>query len=257
MKISNCRNCASSTLIAAGSALLLFSSACDPAGPNDELTDGFQSPHYTFRWTPGDDTINAAWLELFHTWLTGQLGVEPAYRINYFKYKDVAQKQRLTGTFGNGIAFPDEHEVHTIWPNDNHEIVHVIVVSEFGRPIALFNEGIAVALAVDPPRNDLTPRWNGVPVATVARALIDAGNVPPLANLIRDDGSFRTYSENVTYPLAGAFVHSLIQQHGIAKMIELLQSSRHTDTILTTESKFEAVFGITFAAAWAQFISPQ
>jgi hypothetical protein len=142
---------------------------------------------------------------------------------------------------GNGIAFPERHEVHTIWPTDNHEVVHVVAVTEFGRAIAFFNEGIAVALSTDLPRNDFIARWNGVPVDTVARNLIAARNVPPLADLIRDDGSFRTFAEGVTYPLAGAFVHSLIQERGMAKAIELLKSSRHTDSVQMTESKLARV----------------
>ena len=42
--------------------------------------------------------------------------------------------QALTGRSTNGFAEPGTTRFHTIWPTDNHEVVHTIVILHLGFP---------------------------------------------------------------------------------------------------------------------------
>jgi hypothetical protein len=85
---------------------------------------------------------------------------------------------RFTGNGNtNGFAEPEQWRIHTIWPWDNHEVVHVYTAT-IGRPSDFFNEGIAVSFQTDPARADFTVRLNGEQVHDACRAYLRAGTLP-------------------------------------------------------------------------------
>jgi len=222
--------------------------AChSPSAPPEELSQSLTTEHFVFHYSGGDH-VEAEWQEAYHAWLLDQLGVQSPGRIDYYKYRDRAQKRDMTGSDGNAIAFPELMKVHTIWPRDNHETVHVLVNLIWGRAPALFGEGIAVAFQSDPVVGDLVPRWNTRPVDDIAREAWTAGTVPALDDLVLNS-SFRTYAEGLTYPLGGSFVHYLLQSRGVAPLRSFFEASGSDDGA-TVRDRFRSAYGEELDAVW-------
>jgi hypothetical protein len=222
--------------------------ACgSPSAPKNPLSQTLQTEHFVFHYSE-EDQVDATWQEAYHAWLLDQLGVQLSSRIDYYKYRDRAQKLTLTGTDGNGIAYPELLEVHTIFPRDNHETVHVVVGVVWGRAPALFGEGIAVAFETDPVAGDLVPRWSSRPVDDIAREAWTAGTTPALDELILNS-SFRSYPEDLTYPLAGSFVHYLLESRGVAPLQGFFGSFGPDDAGKVREY-FRSAYGEELDAVW-------
>ena len=71
-------------------------------------------------------------------------------------YRDRDHMASLIGRSANGLAEPQRLEGHSIFSWHSHEAVHVYSAL-VGRPSDFFNEGLAVALALDP----LAGRFDG------------------------------------------------------------------------------------------------
>jgi hypothetical protein len=131
-------------------------SPTSPSPRTEALPQIGETANYVLRASAGD-TIDGAWQERYHAWATAALGLTPPRKITYNKYTSRAHMQSVVGV-GNTNAYADRntYAIHTIWPIDNHEVVHLFT-SVWGSPVALVNEGMAVAFQIDPER-DLTPR---------------------------------------------------------------------------------------------------
>ena len=222
-----------------------------PSGPSASqpaLTQVTSSAHYVFRSAPGD-MIDSAWQEQYYEWLVSALQLAPSPPLDYNKYRDRAHLKALTGRDTNGFAEPGTTRFHTIWPTDNHEGVHTLVVLQIGHPPALFNEGVAVAHQTDPARGVLVPRWNGTDLHTLAKTYDASGQLPALSALLRST-SFFDFDTNITYPCAGSFVRYLIDTHGLAAFKTYLRSATFDDAPATTEARFQSAYGFSLASAW-------
>ena len=227
--------------------------ACDrnPAGPSASypaLTVVTQTVHYTVRAAPGD-SVDVAWQDRYFEWVTQALEVDPSPRLEYLKYRDRAHLKALTSRETNGFAEPGTTRFHTIWPMDNHEGVHTLVVLQIGHPPALFNEGVAVAHQTDPARGVFTPQWNGSDLHQLAKNYDAAGRLPALAPLIRSTAFF-DFDTNITYPCAGSFVRYLIDTHGLASFKAYAGTATFDDAPATTDERFQAAYGRPLAAVW-------
>lgn len=138
-------------VVCAFAGLLLAScGGSSPMSPSGNMPAGMQqlnqqitTDHFMFHYSQGD-TVDAGWQEAYHAWMIAQMGVMPP-KITYNKYRDRSQMGMMTGHGNtNGYADPGAATVHTIWPTDNHETVHV-VAGPWGFPVAMFVEGLAVA----------------------------------------------------------------------------------------------------------------
>ena len=141
-------------------ALILSGCHDSPTDPADRLSTRVESAHYVYLHAAGD-AVDPLWQERYYDWLIGQLGVDPGQKLEYRKYRDRAHLRALTGRNTNGFAEPGTIRFHTIWPIDNHEGVHTIVILRLGHPPALFNEGIAVAHQAILVSDVFEVRWNG------------------------------------------------------------------------------------------------
>lgn len=120
-------------------------------------------------------------------------------RIDYWKYPDIATKVEYTGIGGNGHALPDA--IHTLWPVERHELVHVYA-NAWGRTTPLWGEGLAVWLSGD---------WLGKPVKEAAKVVLDRWI--SLAEL-RDPQRFRAADDTRSYAIAGALVGWVLETRG-------------------------------------------
>ena len=226
-------------------ALATIRCSDSPTGPSpaaEMLPQVGETPNYVLRASEGD-SINASWQETYHAWVTATLGVAPSRKITYNKYTSRAHMQSVNGV-GNTNAYADRHAyaIHTIWPTDNHEVVHLFT-SEWGDPVALVNEGVAVAFQIDPAR-DLTPRWSGTPLHDLARQFRQQGRLVPLAQLT-ESASWRSGDPNVAYPQSGSFMRWLIDEYGLDRLRALYARAAGPN---------EAAVGVraSFAAVYAQ-----
>jgi hypothetical protein len=222
-----------------------------PVGPSGAsgmpLSEHVDTASYVFRYAAGD-TVNAAWQEAFRTWAVAALDVQVPQRVTYNKYVSRSHMGDLTGRYNtNGYAEPASFTIHTIWPIDNHEVIHVYSAL-FGSPVALFNEGFAVAHQTDPVRGDLTPKWSGTPLHDWARQFRARGTLIPIGSLLATDG-FRRFDDTTTYPEAGSFVRYLIDTYGLASMKRFFGGGNAADSAESVRAQFRAVYGLEVDAA--------
>ena len=236
--------------------LALTNAACasSPAGPSaahPALTQVSTTAHYIVRTAPGD-SVDTVWQEQYYDWVVGALELQPSPLLEYHKYRDRAHLKALTGKETNGFAEPRTTKFHTIWPTDNHEGVHTLVLLQIGHPPALFNEGVAVAHHMDPARSVFTARWNGTDVHALARQFDAAGQLPALTAILGSTGFF-SFDPNVTYPCAGSFVRYLLDTYGLAKFKTYVRSATFDDSPGTTTSRFLSAYGRTVESVWDEW----
>jgi hypothetical protein len=204
---------------------------------------------------PGD-TIEFDRQEAFNAWALQQLGVQPPRPVEYRKYLDRAAMGRYTGNANtNGFAEPELWRFHTIWPIDNHEVVHVYSAM-IGRPTDFFNEGIAVSFQTDPSRNDFTVRFNGQQVHDACRAYRAAGTLPSPLSLYVTTAGFRGITDSVlSYRMAGSFVLFLTDRFGMPAMQAFIRGASRDDSLATVRTRMDTVFGTSLEQAEAEWLA--
>jgi hypothetical protein len=242
-------------------ALAAFSLACgsSPTSPSaTPLSQSFETSSYVFHFSPGDH-VDSAWQEAYHAWAVQALQVSISRRVTYNKYLSRDHMGGLTGTYTtNAYADRAAFAIHTMWPMDNHEIIHLFG-STFGDPVALWSEGMAVAFTINAPGGDFAAKWNGTPVHVRARQLQQAGRLLPIANLLETRG-FRQFDSDVTYPQAGSFVRYLLDTYGLGPWKQLYGKGGPNDSASDLRTHFESVYGRTVDAVevdWLAMIATQ
>ena len=217
-----------------------------PAGP--QLSERVATAHFDFAWSAGDP-VDTDWQEAFHEWATRELQVTVTRRISYSKYLSPSHMLALHYGPGNVNAWadPDLFTVHTIWPRDNHEVIH-LYSSMLGRATPLLNEGLAVAYQVDPIRGDMTPRWNNRHIHDVSAGWRRQARLVTLGQMLTSE-QFRAVDSQVSYPEAGSFVRFLLDsQGGVQRIRELFGRSTLQDAPEVTRRNIESVYGKTLEA---------
>jgi hypothetical protein len=210
---------------------------------------------YVYRAAPGD-AIDTAWQQTYHEWAVAALEVSLTRRVIYNKYRSRQHMGELTGRSNtNGFATSASFEIHTIWPTDNHEVVH-LYTSTFGLPPALFNEGIAVAHQTNPPGNDFVAEWNGTALHDHARNFRRSGRLIAIGRLI-ETNEFRRFDAEITYPESGSFMRWLIDTQGMAKVKAFFSRVTFEAPPAASRAAFADVFGMTLEEAeqrWLDFL---
>lgn len=223
-------------------AAVAVTACASPTGPGNPgalgLGRSITTASFEFRYAAGD-TVDAGWQEDFHRWAIAELGVTPPKRIVFHKYFSREHMRGQTGVgTTNAYADPDRYELHTIWPTDNHEVIH-LYASSWGRPVALWSEGLAVSYQVDPVGNDFVPKWSRVPLHSRARQLRDAGRLLPIRDLLTSSG-FRSFDPDVTYPEAGSFMQVVRATCGLDGVRRLFGSGAVSDSVASVREQFQA-----------------
>ena len=234
-----------------------------PSGPSapalsDTLSQSAASAHIDYLFSEGDG-VDAERQEAFHRWAVAELGIEVTRRLQYRKYRDRGHIGRVTGNLVDGFANPPDFIAHSIYRFDGHEAIHVYS-GLLGRPSDFFNEGIAVAMAVDPLDNRFVPFWGSIPIDIIARDLLRVGQLPSLRDGVITSEVFRRGNDQVTYPVAGSFVGHLLRTHPMGAMHAFFRSSTRDDSVTTIEARFAAAFGVSLTSAeasWRAFLATQ
>ena len=214
-----------------------------------------ETANYTFRAAAGD-TVNTEWQESYHAWLETALGERARQKIVFNKYTSRSHMQSVIGVGNtNAYADPAAYAIHTIWPLDNHEVVHLLT-SSWGSAGALVNEGIAVAFQIDPAR-DMTPRWSGVALHDLTRQFRQQGRFVPIAGLT-ETTAWRSQDPNVAYPESGSFMRWLVDQYGLDRVRALYpRIGGSNEPAARVRAAFEAVYGQSLdelERAWLAFV---
>jgi hypothetical protein len=219
--------------------------ACNGSGatsptPADRLASAGASANIDFFAASGD-TVDPARQQIFHDWAIVQLGVAPSARLRYSKYRDRAHLTRMTNRVTNGFAEPSVAAVHSIFPFDPHEAIH-IYTELIGRPSDFFNEGIAVAMAVDPSQGQFVSLWGNTPIDVAALNLLRAGLLPSL-NSVAESQAFRRIADSISYPAAGSFVGFLLRERGMPAMRDFFRTGTRDDNLSVIQVRFRTAFG--------------
>jgi hypothetical protein len=230
----------------------------NPSRPSaaSPLSEQVETPAYTYRFAAGD-SVDVSWQEAYHAWAIEAMGLQNVRRITYNKYRSRQHMGEVIGVSNtNGYADAAAFAIHTIWPTDNHEVVH-LYSSAWGSPVALFSEGFAVAFSVNPPRGEFVPIWHSQSVHTLARTFRSNGTLIPLSRLLETNG-FRTFDPNITYPQSGSFVRYLVDRFGLNPIRQIFGSLRPTDSASVVAQAVIKAFGKDISALeaeWLQFLS--
>lgn len=250
------------SLLALGSVALL-AAACGggetPTGPSQAPSLPLVRETATMRvYHESGDSVDVEWQETFNAWAIARLGIQPP-TVEYRKYQSREAMGRYTGNYNtNGFAEPDQWRLHTIWPRDNHEIVH-LYSAPIGRPSDFFNEGLAVAFQTDPVAGRFEAWFNGQEVHAACRDYLRDGRLPlPLADYVTT-APFRALPDQVlSYRYAGSFVRFLVDRQGLAAVLDFVRRAGGRDESLAAiRARAEAVFGKTLAdleADWLAFL---
>ncbi len=227
--------------IAGVAAMAVGCTVSPPTAASLTLSDTSESTAYVFRYAAGDG-VDTAWQQAYHEWAVAALQVSVPQRVTYNKYLSRTHMGDLTGNYTtNGFAEPARFVVHTLWRRDNHEVVHVYSAL-FGSPVALFNEGLAVAFQTDPVAGDFVARWSGTPVHDLARQFRQQGRLLPLNELLTTT-DFRKVDPNLTYPEAGSFMRYVLDVYGLEAIKQLFQRGNSADAADVVRQQFLAVYG--------------
>ncbi len=248
------------TRIAVALAAMSLLAACgrdSPSAPTaaDALDQRPSSQFVDFRHASGD-SVDGRRQDAYHEWALRTLGVEPQRRLQYSKYRDAGHMRRVTGQATNGFAEPPTFTVHSIWPWDAHEAVHVYTAL-VGRPSDFFNEGIAVALTFDPADGRFVSLWNNTPIHDIARTLGRTGALPRIETMTETE-AFRRQPDQQSYPVAGSFVSFLIDDRGMSPVLAFFRAGTRGDSRATIETRFAGAFGYSVAEAetrWLAFLA--
>jgi hypothetical protein len=204
---------------------------------------------------PGD-TIEFDRQEAFNAWALQRLGVRPPRPVEYRKYLNRAAMGRYTGNSNtNGFAEPEQWRFHTIWPFDNHEVVHVYSAM-IGTPSDFFNEGVAVSLQTDPANNDFVVRFNGQQVHDACRGYLATGTLPQPLSRYATTAGFRGITDSVlSYRMAGSFVLFLTDRFGMAAVQAFVRASTRDDSLATIRARMEAAFGASLEQAEVEWLT--
>jgi hypothetical protein len=155
----------------------------------------------------------------------------------------------------NGFAEPEWFVIHTIWPYDNDEVVHVYTAI-VGRPSDFFNEGIAVSFQTDPRHNDFSVVFNRLQVHEACRGYLRAGTLPlPISRYVTTN-EFRGITDQVlSYRMAGSFVLYLQERFGLPALLAFFRTSGRDDSLDMIRARFQQAFGATLEEAEAGWLA--
>jgi hypothetical protein len=193
------------------SLAILGAAATLHAAPPPAFSVAAVTPHFKV-YTRGEK-VNAGRIEGQVTRIEQLLGRQLEGHASFYVYERPEEISAVTGYYADGVTFSPRREIHSVPSAAGHEIVH-LVAGQVGDPGAFFHEGLAVALTAG-------GRWAGESLAKIARKA--TRELRPLASIV---SGFERLDPQVGYPLAGAFVSHLIEDHGLPTVMKFFAACK-------------------------------
>jgi hypothetical protein len=166
----------------------------------------------------------------------GRLGIESDIVIGYYLYPDTTKIREVLSLKGFQYISWDDYEIHTINPNENHEIIHLIT-DVYGVPPKAIAEGTVFWLQGN---------WLGNSVDKLSARYLADGTLPSLQNLI-DYNRFAAMNFRLSLPAISSFVGFIVERWGTERLIELYKAIAGVNAYDPFSRAFEKVYGISCA----------
>jgi len=170
--------------------------------------------------------------EMFE-WVCERLELESDVVIRYYLYPDTAAIQEALSLKGHKYVSWDDVEIHTIEPNDNHELVHFIT-DPIGVPPRVFAEGTVFWL-----HND----WLGFPVDKVAAFFLAGKRLPRMFELTSYN-RLAMIDVGISFPTAASFIRFIVTRWGVGKLLELYEAANGINNYTGFAQAFEIVYSV-------------
>lgn len=167
-------------------------------------------------------------------YFAGRLGIESDVVVGYYLYPDTATIRKILSLKGYQYVSYDDLEIHTINPNDNHEVVH-FMTDVYGAPPKGIAEGTVFWLLDD---------WAGSPVDDLAAGYLKLDALPPLRDMINYN-TLALINPNIWVPGMSSFVKFVVERWGTEGLIELYKAISGFNSYDLFAQAFERVYGTT------------
>jgi hypothetical protein len=205
-------------------------SACDgdsEVDPSAFVTRG-ESAHFEYRTQASEDLACTGMMDLLekhYSVITAYLGTtSPSDRITYLKFEDVTD-MRLNDLCMRGACAPGA-AVWSYQPVHQHELVHAYLAN-VGTPPAIFQEGVAVALACDQVDDEMPSlSWD---------------------QAVRSNDPL---NEHAIYTVGSRLVSHLLRRFGAPAFVQLYARLGHHATPSEVDQAMMAVYGSSAEQLW-------
>ena len=207
-----------------------------PDLPNDQI---WTSPHFRYASRAGDPDVCSGVVDQLEAHLqavTGYLGLTwQGGAINYYKFRDNDDLRRNAGCgdLSSGCLI-STLDVRSAVALHDHELIHAYM-SPLGRPPALFEEGIAEALAPEGRYFWGFTEWNWRDILATPHV----ANAPP---------------DPDTYSAGGWFVTYLLRQFEPGPFLSFYSAAGQTTNVSATEiaTHFKNAYGRDLDDVWSE-----
>jgi hypothetical protein len=204
-----------------------------------------RTKNFVFYWLP-ERPFPAGSIETeqrLFDYFAGRLGLDSDVVVDYYLYPDTSTFRNITKSKkGHQLVIYVDQEIHTINPNENHEIVHMIT-DAYGKAPRSIAEGTVFWLQDD---------WKGKPVDVQAAGHLANGSLPTIKQLTNYD-EFNFISTNESIPAAASFIGFIVDRWGAKRLLELYRTVPAFDSYDTFARVFEQVYGVPCADAEEQW----
>lgn len=163
---------------------------------------------------------------------SNRLGLESDIVIGYYLYPDTATFREIMRSDSYQYVAYDDLEIHTINPNENHEIIHMIT-DLYGRAPRAIAEGTVFWLYDE---------WKGKPINEQAVYYMAKGELPTVQQLTNLD-DFNYLSTSKSIPAAASFIGFIVDRFGTEKLLELYKAIPEHGPYAAFARGFEEVYG--------------
>jgi len=191
--------------------------------------------NFVFHWLPGHPMPEGspqAQQQIFD-YIESRLDLKSNLVVGYYFYPDTATIRQMLNTSAYQQVNWESAEVHSINPNDNHEVVH-LMTDKFGRPPQAIAEGTVYWIQDE---------WNGKSISDCMRELAADRMVPMLPGLL-DAAVFAGADANITMPASASFVGFLVQRWGPGNLINLYTALDGAKEYEAVAPAFEKIYGL-------------
>jgi hypothetical protein len=193
-----------------------------------------QTRNFVFHWVP-EKPFPAGSIEnqqrLFDHYAS-RLGIESGVVVGYYLYPDSATIRKIMDISGDQYISYTDKEVHTVNPNENHEIIH-LMTDDYGVPSRAILEGTVFWLHGE---------WGGELVHAVAARHLAAGDLPTLEEMFEQDKRVQL-DYRLWMPAAASFIGFLVDVWGPERLLELYKAPTGQTSYAPFARAFEKVYG--------------
>ena len=205
-----------------------------------------ETKNFTFHWLAEKEYPEGSkefQQELLDNYCT-RLGIAETERpkIDTYFYPDSASLFAAIGERTPKKSFWDEREVHSVYPVDDHEIIHIVTKPYGVLPFAI-TEGTAFYLIGD---------YEGRPVLKVAQEILRDGKLPDLVAML-EQGVMVRINPDFVAPAAASFVGYLMEVYGPQKFLELHAQANAAVGPVEFDEGFKRVYGFSAKEADAEW----